>query len=73
MPISKRIVNLVKKPDMLVDSDRWIWNSLNHVHYGLDVTWDIYIFLGTLFFAISMYDHPRLGTIFSISGYLSRY
>ncbi len=58
------------RPEVLPDSDRWIWNSLNHVHYGLDVTWDVYIFAGTFFFAISMHDHRRFGRLFSISGVL---
>jgi hypothetical protein len=42
--------------------------SLQAVWLGLDVAWDAYIGLGTVFFAISMYRHPRFGRIFSISG-----
>ena len=25
------------KPDSIVESGKWIWNSFNHIHYGLDV------------------------------------
>ncbi|MCW8824704.1 MAG: hypothetical protein OQK63_11460, partial [Ignavibacteriaceae bacterium] len=35
---------------------------------GLDVAWDVYIFFGTLLFAISMFRHPKLGKILSITG-----
>ena len=56
------------KPDLIDESSKWIWSSINHIHYGLDVAWDVYIFLGTLLFAISAYQHPKLGKIFSIIG-----
>lgn len=58
------------KPDSISESSKWIWNSVNHVHYGLDVAWDVYIFIGTLLFAISAFKHPKLGKIFSIVGIL---
>ena len=58
------------KPKLVEESSKWIWNSLNHIHYGLDVAWDVYIFLGTILFAISVYQHPKLGKIFSIAGIL---
>lgn len=56
------------KPDSIIESNKWIWNSMNHIHYGLDVAWDVYIFLGTLLFAISAFNHPKLGKLFSIIG-----
>ena len=56
------------KPVLIDESSKWIWSSFNHIHYGLDVAWDVYIFLGTLLFAISAYQHPKLGKIFSIIG-----
>ena len=56
------------KPVLIDESSKWIWSSLNHIHYGLDFAWDVYIFLGTLLFAISAYQHPKLGKIFSIIG-----
>ena len=40
----------------------------NHIHYGLDVAWDAYIFLGTFFFALAMFTHASFGKFFSISG-----
>jgi hypothetical protein len=56
------------KPGIINESSKWIWNTINHIHYGLDVAWDVYIFLGTLLFAICAYHHPKLGKIFSITG-----
>ena len=56
------------KPSLIDESSKWIWNSINHIHYGLDVAWDVYIFLGTLLFAISAFKHPKLGKLFSIIG-----
>jgi len=58
------------KPNQIDESGKWIWQSLNHVHFGLDVAWDVYIFLGTFLFAISIYQHPKLGKIFSVTGIL---
>ena len=58
------------KPKIIEESSKWIWDSLNHIHYGLDVSWDVYIFLGTLLFAISIFQHPKLGKGFSIAGIL---
>lgn len=55
-------------PNIVEQSNKWIWNSMNHIHYGLDVAWDVYIFLGTILFAVSIFHHPKLGKIFSISG-----
>jgi len=37
----------------------WIWN----VDLGLDLSWDLYIALGTFFFALNMLRHPKLGKI----------
>ncbi len=56
------------RPDEISESGKWVWKSINQVHLGLDVAWDVYIFFGTLFFALSMFNHPRLGKIISISG-----
>ena len=58
------------RPELIDESSKWIWNTINHVHYGLDVAWDVYIFLGTILFAISIFHHPKLGKIFSITGIL---
>ena len=40
------------------------------VWLGLDVAWDIYIAVGTVFFAAVMYGHRSYGRTFSISGLL---
>jgi hypothetical protein len=56
------------KPEILDATNQWIWLTINHVHYGLDVSWDVYIFLGTIMFAISIFHHPKLGKIFSVTG-----
>ncbi len=56
------------KPDLINESSQWIWNSINHIHYGLDVGWDVYIFIGTLLFALNAFKHPKLGKLFSIIG-----
>jgi hypothetical protein len=58
------------RPQIIEESSKWIWNSINHIHYGLDVAWDVYIFLGTILFAVSIFQHPKLGKIFSIAGIL---
>ena len=60
----------LSKPDLIDESSKWIWNSINHIHYGLDVVWDVFIFLGTLMFSINAFNHPKLGKIFSISGFV---
>jgi hypothetical protein len=49
-----------------VDAD--IWNSLNHVQLGIDVVWDLFIFLSSLLFALNMFNHPKLGKILSVTG-----
>ncbi len=40
------------------------------VWLGLDVAWDVYIGLGTLFFAWSMLGHPRFGWPFALPGFV---
>lgn len=42
--------------------------GLVSVWLGLDVAWDIYIGLGTLFFAFAMLKHPRLGAVLGSIG-----
>ena len=58
------------KPGIIDESSKWIWSSINHIHYGLDVAWDVYIFIGTILFAINAFYHPKLGKTFSIVGIL---
>jgi hypothetical protein len=56
------------RPEILDETGRWVWSTINHIHYGLDVAWDVYIFLGTILFAINSYRHPKLGKIISVIG-----
>jgi hypothetical protein len=58
------------RPETLDESIKWVWISINNIHLGLDVAWDVYIFLGTLLFAISIFKHPKLGKIFAAAGIL---
>jgi len=56
------------QPPVIDETSKWIWKSINQVHLGLDVAWDVYIFFGTLLFAVSMFYHPKFGKIISITG-----
>ncbi|MFC2084969.1 hypothetical protein ACFLS9_07930 [Bacteroidota bacterium] len=56
------------KPEVIDATSKWIWKSLNSIHLGLDVGWDIYIFFGTFLFAVSIFNHPKLGKFFSVPG-----
>jgi hypothetical protein len=38
------------------------------VWLGLDVAWDVYVGLGTLFFAVCALRHPRLGRVIGVVG-----
>lgn len=40
-----------------------IWKAIDKVQLGLDVSWDIFISVGTLLFALNMLKHPRFGKI----------
>jgi hypothetical protein len=42
--------------------------NLVGVWLGLDVAWDVYIGLGTLFFAYAMFPHPRFRWPFAVPG-----
>jgi len=44
----------------------WVWN----VDLGLDLSWDLYIAIGTFLFALNMLRHPKLGRIFAGLGML---
>ena len=55
-------------PEDIDEASKWIWNSINQVHMGMDVAWDVYIFFGTLLFAVSMFKHPKFGKIIASAG-----
>jgi hypothetical protein len=40
-----------------------IWKVVDKVQLGLDVSWDVFIGIGTLLFAVKMLSHPRFGKI----------
>ena len=46
------------------------YSATNAVQLGLDISWDIYIAVGTLLFAINAFRHPRLGRIVGALGAL---
>lgn len=48
----------------------WISRGVLTVQAGLDVSWDIYIVIGTFFFGLNMLTHPRFGKIFGGIGIL---
>ena len=58
----------LSKPELIDPVSKWAWNSLNHVQLGIDVAWDLYLFLGSILFAINMFNHPKFGKIFSLTG-----
>jgi len=49
---------------------QWISKGVLTVQAGLDVSWDVYIAIGTFFFGLNMLTHPRFGKIFGGTGIL---
>ena len=47
---------------------RWGYSGADKVQLGLDVSWDIYISVGTILFALNMLRHPRFGRIVGGAG-----
>lgn len=54
--------------EQMKETGNLIWKGVNSIQLGLDVTWDVYIALGTLLIAFNMWRHPCFGKIFSTSG-----
>ncbi|MBI3587493.1 MAG: hypothetical protein HY088_10220 [Ignavibacteriales bacterium] len=52
------------------DSLNMIWKVVDKVQLGLDISWDVYIAIGTFFFGMCMMDHPRFGKTFGSVGVL---
>lgn len=42
---------------------KWIHKIVDKVQLGLDVSWDVFISVGTLLIALNMLKHPRFGKI----------
>ena len=49
---------------------KWIFREVNSTQLGIDLAWDIFISAGTIFFALSMWNHPVYRKVFSITGIL---
>jgi hypothetical protein len=45
-----------------------IWSAIDSVQLGVDITFDIFYTLTFILYSILMFNHPRFGKIFSISG-----
>ena len=51
-------------------TQKWIWLVVDKVQLGMDVSWDIFIGIGTILFGVTMMKHPRFGKIFGFLGFL---
>lgn len=49
---------------------KWIWQVVDKVQLGMDMSWDIFIAIGTILFGVTMMKHPRFGKIFGFLGFL---
>jgi len=38
---------------------KWMWQIVDKVQLGMDVSWDIFIAIGTILFGVTMIKHPR--------------
>ena len=47
---------------------KWIFKEVNSVQLGMDLAWDIFISIGTFFFALVMLNHPKMNKVLSILG-----
>lgn len=48
---------------------KWIWQVVDKIQLGIDVSWDIFIAIGTILFGVAMMKHPRFGRIFGLLGF----
>ena len=49
---------------------QWIFREVNAIQLGIDLTWDIFISIGTFCFAVAMWKHPVFGKAISLLGAL---
>lgn len=56
--------------DISEQTMKWIWQVVDKMQLGMDVSWDIYISIGTILFGVTMMKHPRFGKIFGLLGFL---
>ena len=50
-------------------TQKWVWQVVDKVQLGMDVSWDIFISIGTILFGVTMMRHPRFGKIFGLLGF----
>jgi hypothetical protein len=72
MAIRTSVTNYLNGVDELTTREliNWIFKIVDKVQLGLDVSWDLFIAVGTLLFAINMLNHPRFGKIIGGAGIL---
>jgi hypothetical protein len=46
----------------------WVRNSVNSVHLGMDVSFDIFLLISVTMFGAAMVHHPRFGYKFGVPG-----
>jgi hypothetical protein len=44
------------------------FEAANGIQLGLDVAWDLFLCLGTVLLAANMWNHPRFGRFYAVSG-----
>jgi hypothetical protein len=47
---------------------KWMFKEVSSVQLGMDLAWDIFISIGTFFFALVMFNHPKMNKVISILG-----
>lgn len=50
-------------------TQKWIWKVVDKIQLGMDVSWDIFIAIGTILFGVTMMKHPRFGKFFGLLGF----
>jgi hypothetical protein len=56
--------------DASKELSKYIFQLVNLVQLSLDIVWDMFISIGTILFAMSMFKHPKLGKIIGSAGVL---
>lgn len=59
---------LVDRGSVSDEQLKWIFKEVNSVQLGMDLAWDIFISMGTFFFALVMFNHPKMNKVISILG-----
>jgi hypothetical protein len=59
---------LVQIAAVFLVKDRTVLSSMNAIWLGLDKAFDSYLGLGTIFFSIAMWRHPRFGRAMAVAG-----